>query len=503
LRFNSPALLVVAAALAVCLNWRQLWAGAIAALATVRKHKLDIFKVRHVSMGTAAIVAVALVALGVITPAHLVGLAFMGDTNRADQATLVAQEVIDTFKEVYLDAVDAVPDAMPLTAQLAKTTKVEGAADSLTFNVKLQTGGAVANVGDGQKLPRPSRGKRKKGKTGLAHTYTVIAVGGQSIPLTKKSRNAFVSNLEEQLEDGMERVKFDLERQYNGDGKGILCLLETVGGAPVYGVNRPYGYTYTQDVPGTQLIIEDMDVAVINPATGLERGRSKVNSVDFTADTITLAGAVAGAVIGDYVVLCNDNAVAPGSTDASTNYLNESNGIGSPIGSGVFENIDGALFRRWQAIEVDAAGADPSEKTLASLIARVRARSGQKPTLDYTTRGIVIGYQDSLSAKRQYIGETMELKGGYTGLQLNGRTVIEGDWCPKGHYYSLNLDKKNVAMVDVVKMGYVDLDGSKLHRIEGRHSYRADLWFPHNAIWFLRAAQGRIKNVADDLTIMR
>jgi hypothetical protein len=503
LRFNSLALLAVAAVLTVCLNWRQIWAGAIAAFATVRKHKLDVFKVRHVSMAVAAIFAVTLVAFGVFTPAHLTGLAFLGDTNRADQATLVAQEVIDTFKEVYLDALDAVPDATPLTAQLAKTTKVEGTADTLTFNVKLQTGGAVANVGDGQKLPRPSRGKRKKGKTGLAHTYTVIAVGGQSIPLTKKTRNAFVSNLEEQLEDGMERVKFDLERQYNGDGRGILCLLETVGGAPVYGVNRPYGYVYTQDVPGTQLLIEDMDVAIINPATGLERGRSKVNTVDFTADTITLAGAVAGAVIGDYVVLCNDNAVAPGSTDASINYLNESNGIGSVIGSGVFEAIDGALFRRWQSIDIDAAGADPAEKTLATLDARTRARSGQKPTIYYTTRGIVIGYQDSLSAKRQYTGETMELKGGYTGLSLNGRTVIEGDWCPKGHFYAMNLEKRNVAMVDVVKMGYVDLDGSKLHRIEGRHSYRADLWFPHNAIWFLRAAQGRMKNVADDLTIMR
>jgi hypothetical protein len=143
-----------------------------------------------------------------------------------------------------------------------------------------------------------------------------------------------------------------------------------------------------------------------------------------------------------------------------------------------------------------AAGADPSEKALATLDARTRARSGQKPTLYYTTRGIVIGYQDSLSAKRQYTGETMELKGGYTGLSMNGRTVLEGDWCPKGHYYSMNLEKRNVAMVDVVKMGYVDLDGSKLHRIEGRHSYRADLWFPHNAIWFLRAAQGRMKNVA-------
>lgn len=503
MRFNSFALLAVAAVVAIACNWRVIFAGVFAAVATVRKHGWNVLKVRHVSVAAAAVLAVALVAVGAFSPAHLFGLAFIGDTARADQATLVAQEVIDTFKEVYLDALDAIPDATPLTAQLAKTTKVEGAADTLTFNVKLQTGGAVANVGDGQKLPRPSRGKRKKGKTGLAHTYTVIAVGGQSIPLTKKTRNAFVSNLEEQLEDGMERVKFDLERQYNGDSRGILCLLETVGGAPTYAVNRPYGYVYTQDVPGTQLMIEDMDVACINPATGLERARSKVNSVDFAADTITVAVAFAGAVIGDYLVLCNDNAVAPGSTDASINYLNESNGIGSVIGSGVFEAIDGALFRRWQAVDLDAAGADPSEKTLATLDARTRARSGQKPGIYYTTRGIVIGYQDSLSAKRQYTGETMELKGGYTGLNLNGRTVLEGDWCPKGHLYAMNLEKRNVAMVDVVKMGYVDLDGSKLHRIEGRHSYRADLWFPHNAIWFLRAAQGRLKNVADDLTIMR
>lgn len=429
----------------------------------------------------------------------------MPATQRADIATLIATEVQDTFKEVYLDALDAIPDATPLTAQLEKTTKVEGAASQLTFNVKLQTGGAVANVGDGQILPRPSRGKRKKGTAGLAHTYTVIAVGGQTVPLTKKTRNAFVSNLEEQLEDGMERVRFDLERQYNGDGRGILAVVETVAGAPTYAANRPYGYTYSQDVPGSQLLIEDMDVAFINPATGLERGRAKINSIDFAADTFTLSAAVAGAAIGDYIVLCNDNSVVPGSADASTNYLSESNGLGAVIGSAgdTFESIPSNTYRRWNAIDVDMAGAVPSEKAVATLDQRVIARSGQKPELYYTTRGITISFQDALAAKRLYQGEAMELKGGYTGLMLNGRVVLPGDWCPKGHIYALNFAKKNVAMVDVVKMGYVDLDGSKLHRIEGRHSYRADLWFPHNAIWFLRAAQGRLKNVADDITILR
>lgn len=481
-------------------------AAGSAAAGTVRRYGVELLSVRHIQFVLIAVLLASAALVG-IAPAFAlsagVALAFMGDTARADIAHTGIAEVIETFKEVYLDALDAIPDATPLTAQLEKTTKVEGAATELTFNVKLQTGGAVANVGDGQKLPRPSRGKRKKGKAGLAHTYTVIAVGGQSVPLTKKTRNAFVANLEEQMEDGMERVRFDLERQYNGDGKGILCIVETVAGAPTYGAERPYGHAYTQaGVPGTMLLVEDMDVCFVNPATGLERvGRAKITAVDFDADTFTLSAAPAAGAIGDYVVLCNDTGAA--GDDMANNYLKESNGVGSVIGGGVFESIDGAAYRRWNSIDVDAAGAAPGEKTVATLDARVVARSGQKPDMYYTTRGIQIGFQDALSAKRQYSGETLELKGGYEGLKLNGRVVLVGDWCPKGHLYALNFKKKNVAMVDVVKMGYVDLDGSKLHRIEGRHSYRADLWFPHNAIWFLRAAQGRIKNVADDLTILR
>jgi hypothetical protein len=137
--------------------------------------------------------------------------------------------VSETFKRVYVEAADAIPDATPLTAQLNRTRKFKGAPDGLYFNVKLETGGAVANVGDGGHAAAPSRPKNKTGKSSLCHTYTVVAVGGQSVPLTEDTRNAFVSNLENQLEDGMTRVQNDLERQYNGDGLGILCTLLTVG----------------------------------------------------------------------------------------------------------------------------------------------------------------------------------------------------------------------------------------------------------------------------------
>ena len=133
-------------------------AAIVAGAATVRKHGSDIFHVRSVKV---AALFIAVLALSVFMPAAALAapaLMAIGDTDRADIANLASTEVIQTFKEVYLDAVSAIPDATPLTAQLNKTTKLDGAADSLTFSVKLRTGGAVANVGDAVKLPRPSRG---------------------------------------------------------------------------------------------------------------------------------------------------------------------------------------------------------------------------------------------------------------------------------------------------------------------------------------------------------
>jgi hypothetical protein len=338
-----------------------------------------------------AIVAGLLVAFGLLHPAALFGLPFIGrhrssrpgDVGRAGSHRHVQGSLPGRARR------HSRRDAAHRAAR--QDDEGRGRADTLTFNVKLQTGGAVANVGDGQKLPRPSRVSGRKGKTGLAHTYTVIAVGGQSIPLTKKTRNAFVSNLEEQLEDGMERVKFDLERQYNGDGRGILCLVETIGGAPTYGANRRTATRTRRPCPGTQLLVEDMDVAVINPGTGA-RARPIEDQLDRLHRRHRHAGRrVAGAAIGDFVVLCNDNARRPG-LDGRVDQLPERierNRRGHRIGT--FENIDGTISvagRRststWPA-RIRGEGR-------SRLSTRASRASGPEAELYYTTRGIVIGY---------------------------------------------------------------------------------------------------------------
>lgn len=422
----------------------------------------------------------------------------------ADIASSAVADVQETFKRIYLMAVDAIPDSTPLTAQLERTKKFRAGPDGMYFNVKLETGGAVANVPDAKLLPRASAPQRKTGSVNLAHTYTVVAMGGQSIPLTEETRQAFVSLLEDQLEDGMVRVRNDLERQYNGDGLGILCELETVVSAPDYAVRYPYHLT--DGGPGTMLLIEGMDVAIVNPAaTSTERGRATITAIDYDNETITLSASVAGAVIADYVVLCND--VGATGDDIAKNYGLEANGIQAWCAAGdTFEGIDGSAYRRWNGVVEDNSGTprDVTEALLATLDAKIRAKSGRNDDLlNYTTRGIAIDLMDDLAAYRRFTGETLVLKGGYKGLEIGGRRVLTGDWCPKGRWFNLNTARDVCGMLDLVKMGYVDLDGAKLHRVEGRHAYRADLWMPHQAIVFLRSAHGVLADLNDDATILR
>lgn len=481
---------------------RSLRAGAYAGAVTIWRHRED----AAVQLLAVLIALMVLAATGGFhSELHaqagaLAGAGLAFGITLDDIATTAITSVQETFKRVYLMAVDAVPDSTPLTAQLNRTRKFKAGPDGLYFNVKLQTGGAVANVPDAKLLPRATRPVRKQGKAGLAHTYTVVAIGGQSIPLTADTRNAFVGNLEDNLEDGMIRVRNDLERQYNSDGAGILCVLKVVSGAPTYTVEKPYGKASAG--PGTMLLIEDMDVAILNSANGTERGRTTISSIDPDNEQVTLADSVSGAAIGDLVVLCNDKG-ATGS-DKTLNYNNEASGILAAIGTSTFENIDPSTagYRRWRST-VYAVSAALSQKHVAVLEARVKAKSGEIPDLHYTTDGIAIGVMDTLAGNRRYDGATMELKGGYTGLNLQGKKVLTGVWCPKGYYFAINTGKNKVGMVDLVKMGYVDLDGAKLHRVEGRHAYRADLWMPHQAIWFSRNAHGVATGLTDDNTIVR
>lgn len=423
-------------------------------------------------------------------------------TGVGDIASGLLESIQANWKQVYLKAVDATPDSNPLSAQMKRTRKFKAAPDGFTFMPKLETGGKVANISGPQLLPKASGPKRKQGKIGAAHTYTVVAIDGKQIPLTKDTKNAFVSELENQMDDGMQRVRTDVERQNNGDGRGILCVLLTVVGAPTYGAENPYGRANAG--PGTMLLIEGAEIACIDPANGAERSRGTIETVNPTTEEFDTVDELTDAEIGDYIVRCND--VDATGADAVTNYLGEVAGIQAVTKSGdEFEGIDGAVFGRWNGISQDNGGTSRpiTRRLLNTFVATVKTKSGgRKPTLHYTTEGISIDLVDQLAALQRF-PTLAKLKGDYEGIQMGDKTVLTGDLCPKGCWFALNLEEECVGTMDLAAMGYVDLDGAELHRMEGRHVYRADLWMPHGIIWFLRNAHGVLADLQDDSSIVR
>lgn len=424
-------------------------------------------------------------------------------TDFADIAGLEDPEVQETFKRGYVKSVDAINDSNVLTAQMGRTEKYEPSPGGIYFYPKLETGGSVANVHDGGDMPTASRPRGKQGRVDLVSTYTTILVGGQSILLTKSTRNAHVSNLESQLTDGVFRTKIDVERQYNSDGRGILCVVETISGAPTYGVHKNAGYDNAG--AGTMSLMEGMIIAFVNPSGGAERGRTVIaeGGVNADDDEMTTTTTVGGVQIGDYVVRVNT--VASSGENKATNYLLEANGIKGWVKRGdTFEGISGGDFSRWNGIDMSNSGTlrRISQRLIATLEQRIYAASGKMPTFHYTTPGLVIDMQDQLAGQMRYDGQQTTLKAGYPALMLGTRKVAVGSMCLKGHWFALHMED-SVGMLDLVKPGYIDADGAKLHRVEGKHAYRADLYYPHNAIVFRRNAQGCISDLEDDNTIVR
>src|SRR3954454_18382246 len=98
---------------------RHASAAVTAGVATVRRHRSNVLY--HPLVQFLVLVAVALVSIAAGAAHHTVSamtLIGVAGTAATDIATTIATEVSETFKRVYVEAADAIPDATPLTAQL-------------------------------------------------------------------------------------------------------------------------------------------------------------------------------------------------------------------------------------------------------------------------------------------------------------------------------------------------------------------------------------------------
>lgn len=427
----------------------------------------------------------------------------MAAPNLSYTSHLADSKFQETWQEAYDEYYTSVPDNNILSAAIpgAKNYKL-GEDGSVTFMVELSHGGSGGTVPDGARNVAPGRPINKKGKTKLVWHQDSFQIGGQTLALAENSVANFVDVVEQNYNALLSRSADDMERQANGDGRGILCVLSAVVGAPTYGVEKPYG----QEVGnGTMLLREEMPVAVVSPA-GVLRGTGVIDTFDETNETFTTTAAIAGAVVGDLVVRVNGASYT--GTDLVHGLDKEANGVMQFTGRGdVCMAIDGAEHRRWNGVQMGNGGTlrPITEALVSSLDRRCKINAAgavaQRVPYHYTSDGLQLKLAEEIAARLRTAGSTKVMVGGFEYTEINGTRIATSPIAPRGQYRVLDFGKKSI--------GKLKLDGPQGFIGGGRGKaalrYREDYNVvqsvferPHNNILHRRSTQGVLMDLTDD-----
>lgn len=411
-------------------------------------------------------------------------------------------EFQETWKQVYGKMYSSVPNHTVITNRLKRTKRYRNLGmDGLRFNVEMGIGGVVANMPDASRFTRSSKPKTKEGIADVVWTYTGFEIGGQAMAKSDREGAVYVSSVEHNTRSATKRAKLDIERQYNGDGRGILGIVSSVSGAPTYGIEKPYGVTGGGN--GTMCLVEGMDVALINPGTGAERGRSTVVSYDPDAEEFELEATIDNDEIGDWVVRVNGAGYT--GADRTKNLNLEANGILAWTGAGdEFEGIDGDDFRLWNGIQRlnGSSLRDISEMLVSELEAAIWAATGREDAdiLWYTSPFLRLKLASQLAARVQSGGGvTWKVKGGFRYAEINGREIAASPKCVRGRFFGLCMDRDVVGLLELPG-GFLG-EGQRLAKLRYRedyHTVKSDLVIPHNVIVHQRNAHGFVGDLNDD-----
>jgi len=403
------------------------------------------------------------------------------------------------LKNVYLPfRKKAFPMLTPLLAQVKKAgpDRVSYAGNDLFFDVKVDRRGGFISSAAGY-FPTSKIAQEKQGRLSIARTYAQVAVDGLALKATKSKKGAYISVAKKVVEDLMEQWTLEQNRVLHGDSLGIRAVQDTDSGSGVFICDNPYGITDAG--PGNLHLVPGDDVAFVDVTNHVVHGKSQISSISLSGDaaTITLAADITGTGAGDYMVTC-----VPTATSATdTSFGAEPHGIKSLVDvEDNFLTYEGINDDRWATYNTTAAAID--ETTLMSFLNVIRARGGvdwrrnPKSMLLLTTTGIWQAYGETLLGLRRFSAPTMNLNGGFTGVQVANATLIDDPWAPRGRLYAIHTsDLLWVDLMDFGELSYEDSPTWQLSTTQDKYTATFGTYWNFGAL--MRNTHGVISGITD------
>jgi hypothetical protein len=416
----------------------------------------------------------------------------------ADLQTLTG--VLKTMYTPIQKRMFSLMSVLPAQARRGGADTVQYAGNDAIFSAQFESRGGFVSSTTG-KLPEPQDGVDKQGRLGIARSYFVSKVDGLALKATTNSKGAYISAAKKVIRDVMQQWKIEQNRIMHSDSQGIRCVVVSRTSATVVVVDSPYGITGAG--PGNMFIrVGDTLAAHDTGSANALLGKAPIASIARGSGdqaTITFASSIEGAgtiATGDILV----SAVTTATSATDTSLGAEPHGAKSIIDvEDAFATFEQLKDDRWEAQKLTSTTVD--ETIVMKLLNTIRARTGidwrsnpKKMTL-LTTTGIWQAYGDSLLGLRRFNAPTMELNGGFKGVQVAGATLIDDPYCPRGRLYAFH--GPSLIFVDLMDFGMLSYEDANRWRPAAREdSYEG----VHGIYWNFGATQRNAHGVISGIT---
>jgi hypothetical protein len=417
----------------------------------------------------------------------------------ADLTTLTG--VLKTMYTPIQKRMFSLMSVLPAQARRGGADTVQYAGNDAIFSAQFESRGGFTSSTTG-KLPEPQDGVDKQGRLGIARSYFVSKVDGLALKATTNSKGAYISAAKKVIRDVMQQWKIEQNRVMHGDSQGIRCVVVTRTSATEIIVDAPYGISGAG--PGNLFLRVGDTVAVhdTNAANALlskavigsiTRGSGDQATLIASSGDFEGAGTVA---TGD--ILVSACTAATSATDTSLGA--EPHGAKSIIDvEDAFATFEQLKDDRWVAQKLTSTTVD--ETIVMKLLNTIRARTGidwrsnAKKMILLTTTGIWQAYGASLLGLRRFTAPTMELNGGFKGVQVAGATLIDDPYCPRGRLYAFH--GPSLIFIDLMDFGMLSYEDANRWRPAAREdSYEG----VHGIYWNFGATQRNAHGVISGIT---
>ncbi len=429
----------------------------------------------------------------------------------------------EALKTFYLDAVREQLNHNTLLADVIDTNEKDVSGKNATINHHYgRTKGTGARK-DGGTMPTADYQKFQTSIVPMRHNYGRITISGPTIAATRDSKGAYAQAVETEVSGCVNDLQREINRQLWGAGYGVLARWRS-GTTVTMTVQRLYrgnsaggdafgsafgakyvdesqdgtpalSYAYPTALSGSSAIITvgtvDLDVTAVSEAatdgydtiTITDAGLSTEAAGTYwvrpgNSITTTTSGAAAAAGYARMEMMGLRGII----TDQNIDDISISDGTNTGLKTAdPLQGLAVGDYNWWKANVKTATGTRYAAQTALTLIrmqtmfdlVEKKAGVGYGPDMILTTRAIRREYLELMSADRRY-PNTMELDGGWTGLDYNGIPLMVDNDAIDGEMYFIT--SKDLQIYRMADYNWMTKDGSILHLVQGYDAYEAVLF---------------------------